>query len=193
MLFTAKRDAARSLALALVFVVIAVLAQRTLGLGWSLEVTNPVLLAIGGGFLAIALSDALVHGVLLVAIGDAYRRTFRALVEFYRNQSTRAILAGGVLAGAEELLFRGVVLLGLIQLASAPAWLSVVVAALLFGAAHYVPERRLRPFVAWAVLEGLVLGVLLVATASLLVPVVVHALHDVVGFSLFAWLRREQS
>lgn len=193
MLFALKRDAARSLGLAIVIAVVAVVTQRALGVGWSLEFDARVGIAIVFGLLAIALSDAVVHGALLLSTGDAYRGTFRALVDYYRDQSTLAILAGGVLAGAEEFLFRGVVLLGLVQFVSAPEWLAVIVAALLFGAAHYAPERRLWPFAAWAVLEGLVLGGLLVATGSLLVPVVAHALHDVIGFGLFAWLRRKRS
>ena len=68
--------------------------------------------------------------------------------------------------------------------------MAVAAAALLFGAAHYVPTRELRPMVLWATLEGVILGGLLVATGSLLVPVVVHVLHDVLGFALFQWLRR---
>lgn len=189
MLFAAKRHATWSLGLAVAFVVVSLVARRALGLGWSLEVDGPVLFAVGGGLLAVFLSDALVHGVLLVTAGDDYRRTFGALVEYYRNQSTAAVLAGGLLAGSEELLFRGVVLLGLVQVASVPVLLAVVVAAVSFGVAHYVEAPRFRPMVLWATLEGLLLGGLLVATGSLLVPVVVHALHDVAGFWLFSWLR----
>ena len=199
MLFSVKRDATRSLGLGLGIAALAVLSRRVLGLAWSLDVTwtpdvdSWLLLAIGGGLVAIVLSDALVHGLLALVAGDAYLETFGALVEYYRGQSSRAILAGGFLAAAEELLFRGVVLLGLVQLASMPEPFAIVLAALLFGAAHYLPDRRLRPKARGAVLEGVVLGGLLVVTGSLLVPVVVHALHDVLGFSLFAWLRRERS
>ena len=193
MLFAAKRHATRSLGLALAFVVVSLVARRALGLGWPHEADGPVLLAVGGGLLAVILSDALVHGVLLATVGDAYRRTFRAFVEYYRNQSTAAILAGGLLAGSEELLFRGVVLLGLVQVASVPVLLAVIVAAVCFGVAHYLHAPRLRPMVLWATLEGLLLGGLLVATGSLLVPVIVHALHDVAGFGLFARLRREDA
>ena len=191
MLFAVKRDATRSLGLGVGIAAIAVLSRRTLGLAWTLDVDARVLLAIGGGLVAIVLSDALVHGLLALVVGDAYLDAFGALVEYYRWQSPGAILAGGSLAAAEELLFRGVVLLGLVQLASVPEPAAVVLAALLFGGAHYLPDRRLRPMALWAVLEGIVLGGLLVVTGSLLVPVVVHALHDVLGFSLFAWLRRE--
>lgn len=190
MLFAVKRDAAPSLGLALAFLVTAVGTQRVLGIDWSLGIDVHVGLSIGVGLLAIGLSDVVVHGLLLVATGDTYRRRFRVLAGYYRTQSTQAMLAGGLLAGAEELLFRGVVLVGLVQLASVPTLLAVFLAALLFGAAHYGTPRELRPFAAWAVLEGLVLGGLLVATDSLLVPVVVHALHDLLGFSLFAWVRR---
>lgn len=192
MLFTVKRDAAPSFSLALVIVAVAVVAQQALGIDWTLAFDVRVGFTMVIGLLAIGLLDAVVHGSLLVVTGDAYRRTFRALAEYYRNQPTLAVLAGGLLAGAEELLFRGVVLLGLVELAAVPAPVAVVAAAVLFGAAHYIPRWELRPFAAWAVLEGLVLGGLLVVTDSLLVPVVVHTLHDVLGFALFAWLRRER-
>lgn len=68
--------------------------------------------------------------------------------------------------------------------------MAVLLAALAFGAADYTPERRLRPMALWAVLEGVILDGLPVVSGSLLVPIVVHAPHDVLGFSLFAWLRR---
>lgn len=190
MLFAVKRDATRSLGLGLGVAAIAALARRALGISWSLDGGPDVLLWIGVGLVAIVLSDALVHGLLALVAGDAYLDTFGALVDYFRDQSQWAVLAGGLLAAAEELLFRGALLAGLLQLTLIPAPLSVLLVSLLFGAAHYLPSQRLRPMALWAVLEGVILGGLLVVTGSLLVPVVVHALHDVLGFSLFAWLRR---
>ena len=190
MLFAVKRDATRSLGLGLGIAALAVLSRRALGLAWSFDLDARVLLAIGAGLVAIVLSDGLVHGFLTLVFGDAYLDAFGTLVEYYRGQSPGTILAGGFLAAAEEFLFRGVVLLGLVELAGVPAPIAVIVAALLFGAAHYLPDLDFRPVAIWAVLEGVILGSLLVVTGSLLVPVAVHALHDVLGFSWFAWLRR---
>lgn len=192
MLFAVKRDAVRSLVLALGVASLAVLARRALRIEWSPALGPDGLLPVGPGLLVIVLSDALVHGFLALVSGDEYLDAFGALVEYYRGQSPRAILAGGLLAAAEELLFRAVVLLGLVQLASVPEAVAVLVAAIAFGGAHYLPDPRLRPMALWAVLEGVVLGGLLVVTGSLLVPMVVHAIHDVLGFSLFAWLRRRE-
>lgn len=193
MLFAVKRDAVPSLALGLGVATLAVLSRRVLGLSWALDVGPDVLLLVGVGLVAIFVSDAMVHGLLALVADSAYLDTFGALVEYYRSQSPETILAGGFLAAAEELLFRGVVLLGLVHLQGVPTPLAVLVAALLFGAAHYLPDPQLRPMALWAVLEGVVLGGLLVVTGSLLVPVAVHALHDVLGFSLFALLRRKES
>jgi len=192
MLFAVKRDATRSLGLGLGVAAVAVLAHRFLGIAWSFDVGAGVLLSACVGLVAIVLSDAVVHGFLALVAGGAYLDTFDALVEYYRGQSPRAVLAGGFLAAAEELLFRGVFLEGLLQQTSVPAPLSVFLVALLFGAAHYAPERGPRQMALWAVLEGVILGGLLVVTGSLLVPLAVHALHDVLGFSLFAWLRRKE-
>ncbi|HKJ59665.1 MAG TPA: CPBP family intramembrane glutamic endopeptidase [Halobacteriales archaeon] len=190
MLFTVKRRAGSALGLAAAMALVAVVFRRLLGLAWSLEPDGTTLLAAVAALGLLVLSDGLVHLLLDAIGGDAYQVTFEGLVDHFRSQAGSAVLAGGVLAGAEELVFRGVVLAGLLQRTTAPAWAAVLVAALLFGLAHYLPDRRLRPFVLWACLEGVLLGTAYVVTGSLLVPVVAHALHDVGGFSAFALLRR---
>jgi len=65
----------------------------------------------------------------------------------------------------EELLFRG---------ALQPA-LGLVPAALLFGALHVAPGRRLWVWPLWAALAGLLFGALHAATGLLLAPVAAHA------------------
>jgi len=190
MLFSVKRRTTAALGVAAGLILLAGVSRRLLGLTWTLDADGATLFAAAATLGLIVLSDALVH-VLLVAVGgSAYLETFGRLVEYYRGQPASAVVAGGVLAGAEELVFRGVVLAGLLQGARVPAWAAVLLAALLFGLAHYLPDRRLRPVALWAVLEGTLLGVAYVVTGSLLVPVVSHALHDVAGFSFFALLRR---
>ena len=53
-----------------------------------------------------------------------------------------------------------------------------------------MPDRRLLLFAVWAVGQGVILGSLYVATDSLLAPMLVHGMHDMIGFSLFARERR---
>jgi membrane protease YdiL (CAAX protease family) len=64
------------------------------------------------------------------------------------------------------------------------------VAAVVFGLCHAIPDRRLLPFTLWAVWEGALLGGVYVLSGSLLVVVVLHILHDIAGFSVFAYQRR---
>jgi membrane protease YdiL (CAAX protease family) len=81
-----------------------------------------------------------------------------------------------LLAGlAEEALFRGVVQLGVSR------WLStgggLVAASVLFGVVHFLTLS----YAMLAMLVGLYLGLLLLLTGNLLVPIVVHALYDLVA------------
>ena len=100
------------------------------------------------------------------------------------------IISGGLLAGGEELIFRGVLLEGLRSLAGLSSPAAIAVAALAFGLCHLLPNRQLYPFAFWAVWEGALLGGIYVLSGSLLVAMVVHILHDIGGFMLFAWQRR---
>ena len=56
--------------------------------------------------------------------------------------------------------------------------------AALFGLSHLLREPKLAPFAIWAVWEGLLLGVIYVWSGSLLLVMIVHAIHDIAGFSL---------
>lgn len=91
-----------------------------------------------------------------------------------RSRLQLALLA--LLAGvAEEVLFRGVIQVGLAR-AFSPAW-ALLAASSLFGLAHFASA-------AYAVLAGVVgayLGALFLLQGNLLVPVVAHALYDFVA------------
>lgn len=142
------------------------------------------------GGLAISLSDAALHGLFWITLRGWYRSRYHALVEFFRSQGAKEILAGGLLAAAEEMVFRGFLLEWLIQKTGWPAATAVGVSALVFGLCHLIPTRAMWPFVFWAVWEGVLLGGVYVLSGSLLVAVTVHFLHDVGGFTLFAYQRR---
>jgi membrane protease YdiL (CAAX protease family) len=87
-----------------------------------------------------------------------------------------------LLAGVgEELLFRGLIQTGLAH--GAGAAVGLIVASLLFGLLHWVT----RTYAVLAALFGVYLGGLFLASGDLLVPVVTHAVYDVVAL---AHLRR---
>ena len=82
-----------------------------------------------------------------------------------------ALLAGV----AEELLFRGVIQVGLARVA--PEWLALLGTSVLFGLAHFASAG-------YAVLAGVVgayLGAVFLAQGNLLVPILAHALYDFVA------------
>jgi membrane protease YdiL (CAAX protease family) len=95
------------------------------------------------------------------------------------GSSTGGLVFVSLLSGVgEEMLFRGALqpLVGL------------VLSALLFGALHVGPDRRYLLWTAWAVLAGLLFGLLYRWTGGLLAPVVAHAVHNAV--TLVLWRRR---
>jgi len=85
----------------------------------------------------------------------------------------------GLLAGVgEEGFFRGVVQAGLAE--RLPAWLALVAAAAIFGAAHWLTT----PYAVLAGIVGLYLGGLFLVSGNLLAPIVTHALYDLVALSI---------
>jgi membrane protease YdiL (CAAX protease family) len=187
MLFAVKNHFLASLLVLAVFVAGGWFGRAALGLEWDLAFRPAYL---GWGIAALAASDGLLHGLLVLGFGPRYRNCYRTLVEFFRPQGVPEILAGCLLAGGEEVFFRGLLLEGLRSLAGVGAAAAVAGAALAFGLLHLLPRRALLPFAAWAVWEGALLGWVYVASGSLLVTVVLHVLHDLAGFSLFAYQRR---
>jgi membrane protease YdiL (CAAX protease family) len=191
MLFAVKNHLLPTLLILAVCVIAALSLRDLLGLSWQYDF-QPILLRdllLAG--LAMASSDALLHGVCWWLLGNGYRERYRTLVEYFRPQHVPEIIAGGLLAGGEELLFRGVLLEGLRANAGLPPAAAILLTSLAFGLLHALPNRQLLPFTLWAIWEGAVLGTVYVVTGSLLVVAVLHILHDVGGFSLFAYQRRQ--
>ena len=187
MLFAVKNRIGLTLGVLATFVADAVFLCHCLDLSWNWEFhPTEVLLAAA----AMAVSDSLIHGVLTLSFGARYLGRYRALVEYFRSQQLPQIVAGSLLAGGEELVFRGVLLEGLRTVGGFSTTPAVVLSAVLFGLFHALPSRQLLPFALWAFWEGLLLGLVYVVSGSLLVVVVVHVLHDLGGFSLFAYQRR---
>jgi len=127
---------------------------------------------------------------LLLGLAWCLRTTWPPVVQLVRivEQRVAPLFAGSgpvvlvvvaLLAGlSEEALFRGVVQTALV--AHLPLLAAVAVTAALFGVAHWITPT-------YAFLAGIVgayLGALFVLSGNLLVPVVAHALYDVVALAL---------
>lgn len=81
----------------------------------------------------------------------------------------------------EEVFFRGAV----------QQEFGILIGSVAFGLAHVGPDRRYLLWTAWAVLAGLVFGLLFEATGGLLAPVVAHAAHN--AATLLIWKRSRRS
>jgi membrane protease YdiL (CAAX protease family) len=190
MLFAVKNRLVPTLLVLAAFVAGSLSLRRALGLDWRWEGQPDLGWYLLLGIAALALSDGALHGLFALALGVWYRSRYRALVEYFRPQGVGEIFAAGLLAGGEELVFRGVLLEALRSLAHWPPAAAVLVSALVFGALHALPSRQLLPFTLWAVWEGILLSGLYVLSGSLLVSLALHFMHDLAGFSLFAYQRR---
>jgi membrane protease YdiL (CAAX protease family) len=96
-----------------------------------------------------------------------------------------ALLA--TLAGfAEEILFRGVVQVGLARVL--PESGALVIASAGFGLAHFITPT----YALLAGLAGLYLGGLFLVQGSLAAPIVAHAVYDVVALNYVARLYRNR-
>lgn len=160
--------------------------KHLMGSSWSLSTQ------IGIGLVAGALSlgcDGVLHEIFKRMLGQAYLEAF--------NQHGRVVLGtmrlpeyitGGLMASlAEEPLFRGALLLAIDR-----GILGVVVTALLFAACHWL-RREFLLFWFWAMLEGIWFGLLMVGTGSLLIPMIAHGFHDMVGYRVFQALIRDRN
>jgi membrane protease YdiL (CAAX protease family) len=108
------------------------------------------------------------------------------LTPYLAGASAWGIVLVSLMAGlGEEVLFRGVIQAGLAD--RLPAWLAVGIAALLFGAAHWLTTS----YAVFATVIGGYLGILFLVTGNLLAPAVTHALYDVVALSVLVRLKAD--
>jgi nitroreductase/membrane protease YdiL (CAAX protease family) len=103
-----------------------------------------------------------------------------------RSPLELALLAA--LAGiAEEVLFRGVVQVGLARVL--PEGGALLVASAVFGLAHFVTPA----YAILAGLAGLYLGALFLVQGNLTAPIMAHVVYDVVALNQVAQLYRQQA
>lgn len=187
MLFTIKRYFLPTLLLCSFFAAVSLLLRHFLHLSWTAPFS---LLATAAGLAAVGASDALLHGAFWLANGQRYLARYRALVFHFAPQDVPEIIAGGLLAAAEELFFRGILLQGALERLGWSPLVALLVTSLLFALLHIIGRRELAPFALWAFWEGLLLGLVYLLSGSLLVSLLVHGVHDAAGFALFAYQRR---
>ncbi len=193
MLFLVKRDVKTSLITAGLLAVAAYVSGTTLGLSWPAAANAWHLTEDGLFGLAVLLaSDASLHTLLSTVAPGRYSPAFEALAGLFAEQTPLGWLAGGVTAGAEELIFRGVLVGGGIHTIGLSPIVSAGLAALAFGAAHLLLTRRLWAFSIWATWEGFVLGLFYLASGSLGAVMLAHGLHDILGFWFFHWSRQRK-
>ncbi len=130
-----------------------------------------LLLGIGCGLLVVAFSSA------LVAYSTAYRRLADAMAAIIGPAGWPAVAVAALASGvAEECLFRG----------AAQSSLGLVLASLIFGLCHLVPDRRFLPWTAFALAAGVGLGALYLWRDSLVAPIAAHATLNLVNLRMLA-------
>jgi len=187
MLFSSKRRLPSTLLLFVLFTAVALAARRLLHLDWSWRLQPRWLI---GGLALVAVSDGLLHGLSSLLFGRRYLNRYQSLARYFSAQGGAEIAACGLLAAGEEFLFRGVLLQGA---AGQLGWrdpAALFLSALAFALMHLINRPSLAPFVLWAFWEGVLLGIVYLVSGSILTTALLHALHDVGGFTLFALQRR---
>lgn len=107
------------------------------------------------------------------------------LIPLFEGISAGGILLIALFAGVfEELLFRGVIQIGLEG--SLGLWPALLLTSLLFGLAHAMT----RAYFVITTLMGLYLGALYIWSDHLLVPILAHFLYD---WAVFTWLLRKRA
>ena len=138
---------------------------------------------LGQGLLATIPLVALFIGLLQLPyswLKELTQLTRRLLLPMFRTTGVWGIAILSLIAGiGEELLFRGVVQLGL------TGWIgdvgALVVASVMFGVAHFITPA----YFVLATVMGAYLGGLYFWTGNLLLPILVHALYDFLALGYY--------
>ncbi len=85
----------------------------------------------------------------------------------------------------EEILFRGIILKGLLNKGINPYW-AIVLSSFIFGAVHFYPWQFLGAF-----LLALVLGLVYYKTKSLLLPIILHAFNNFLAAMMMIYVKKD--
>jgi hypothetical protein len=182
MLFYAKKYPLLSIIVMVIMLLIANLWAQWRGvdfgnaLGFDLVATT---FAIVLGFTWVSAQDAVIYMVNWIVGFEPFLKRFdKGMETLFARINPMAIITGGLLAGVgEEVFFRGML----------QSELGLIPTAIIFALLHF--GRGFELFSVWALLEGLVFGWLYQVTGNLVVPIIVHGLHDSWGIFLgrFIW------
>ncbi len=144
----------------------------------------PVAISVNAALLGIGIAILIsVSSSLVYRFWPAYQRSADYYLELVLKPLVWADLIWlGLLPGlSEELLFRGVMLpaLGLNITA-------VVISSVLFGILHLSGQQQ-WPYVVWATIVGIALGLSALVTGNLLVPIVAHIVTNLMSSFLWKW------
>lgn len=85
----------------------------------------------------------------------------------------------------EEILFRGIIMKGLLNRGMNPYW-AIALSSFIFGAIHFYPWQFLGAF-----LLGLVLGLVYYKTKSLLLPIILHAFNNFLAAMMIIYVKKD--
>jgi membrane protease YdiL (CAAX protease family) len=125
-----------------------------------------------------ALVGALAGGIVILLSHELTRRTrfgealARTLASVLGPLGWGPCVLLALVSGvAEEAFFRGAI----------QPHVGLVGASVIFGLAHFAPQRELWPWTGFSLLAGLLLGVLFEATGNLTAPIVAHFLINAIN------------
>lgn len=130
-----------------------------------------VLIGLGSAGLIILASS------IIYKIWPAYRRSAQYYLELVlKPLAIPDTLWLGLLPGlSEELLFRGIMIPAL-----GSGVLAVIVSSVLFGVLHLGGVQQ-WPYGVWATAVGFLLGMIMIATGNLLIPIIAHILTNFIS------------
>ena len=173
MLFLAKQHARTALLVMLGLLIVSNAWAGVRGIALNDAVTLDLVsvVSIALGLTLSASIDSVIFLASWIIGFHPFLDSFKAgYARLFGHVGIPAIFAGGLLAAlGEETFFRGIL---------QREW-GILPAAVLFALAHV--GRGLKIFTVWALLEGLVFGWLYQLTGNLLVPMIVHGMHDSAG------------
>jgi len=130
-----------------------------------------VLIGLGSAGLIILASS------IIYKIWPAYRRSAQYYLELVlKPLAIPDTLWLGLLPGlSEELLFRGIMIPAL-----GSGVLAVIVSSVLFGVLHLGGVQQ-WPYGVWATAVGFLLGIIMIVTGNLLIPIIAHILTNFIS------------
>ncbi|MEM6447481.1 MAG: CPBP family intramembrane glutamic endopeptidase [Cyanobacteria bacterium J06642_2] len=144
----------------------------------------------------VAIAQGLAVGICIVSLSQAVYYlwpAYKTSAETYMNVVLRPLTWPdlvwlGLLPGlSEELLFRGV---ALAVLGVTPG--GIAISSLIFGSMHLLDIEQ-WPYGVWATVVGVILGISVMMTGNLLVPIVAHIFANTVSSGLWKAYKQKEA